>query len=95
MLFRSLVGECGYGKKGIKYSYYKCAAKKRKHGSERCTLKTYRKDDLESLIISHTVQDVLQDDIINYLADRVMEIQAHDTANLRLDQLQKSVLPHT
>ena len=86
-----LVGECGYGKKGIKYSYYKCAAKKRKHGSERCTLKTYRKDDLESLIISHTVQDVLQDDIINYLADRVMEIQAHDTANLRLDQLQKSL----
>ncbi len=81
-----LVGECGYGKKGIRYSYYKCAARKRKHGSDKCTLKTYRKDDLEDLVVYYTINDVLQDDVIEYLADRVMEIQARDTVNLRLEQ---------
>ena len=59
-----LVGECGYGKMGIRYSYYKCAAKKRNKGAEKCTLKTYRKDELEDLIVSHTVNDVLQEDVI-------------------------------
>ena len=82
-----LVGECGYGKKGVRYSYYKCAAKKRKQGSDKCTLKTYRKDDLEDFVVYHTINDVLQDDVIEYLANRVVEIQAKDTANLRLEQL--------
>lgn len=89
-----LVGECGYGKKKVRYSYYKCAAKKRKHGSDKCTLKTYRKDDLEDFVVYHTINDVLQDDVIDYLADRVMEIQARDTVNLRLEQ-HKSALKET
>ena len=81
-----LVGECGYGKKKVRYSYYKCAAKKRKHGSDKCTLRTYRRDELEDFVIHHTINDVLQDDVIQYLADRVIEIQAKDIANVRLDQ---------
>ena len=89
-----LVGECGYGKKKVRYSYYKCAAKKRKNGSDKCTLKTYRKDDLEDFVVYHTINDVLQDDVIEYLADRVMEIQARDTVNLRLEQ-HKSALKET
>ena len=81
------MGEYGYGKKGVKYSYYKCAARKRKHGSDKCTLKTHRKDVLEDFVVLHTINDVLQDDVIAYLADRVMEIQERDTVNLRLEQL--------
>ncbi len=76
-----LVGECGYGKKGVRYSYYKCAAKKRKGGSDKCTLKTYRKDDLESFVITHTINDVLQDDIIDLIAGRVIEIQTKELEN--------------
>lgn len=84
-----LVGECGYGKKGVRYSYYKCMTRKKKTGT--CALKIYRKDELENLVISSTMRDVLRDDVIDYLADRVMEIQAKDTSVLRLEQLQKSL----
>ena len=81
-----LVGECGYGKMGVRYSYYKCATRKRKNTPHKCILKTYRKDKLEDFVIYHTMKDVLQDDIINYLAERVIEIQKKDLSNLKLEQ---------
>ena len=87
-----LVGECGYGKKGTRYSYYKCAAKKRKHGSRECTLKTYRKDELEDFVVYHTVNDVLQDDVIEYLSERVIDLQAKDNTNMRLEQLKTAFI---
>lgn len=86
-----LVGECGYGKTGKRYSYYKCATRKRKNSPERCSLKTYRKDELEDFVVYHTVNDVLQNDIIEYLADRVIEIQANDSSSLRIEQLNSSL----
>lgn len=86
-----LVGECGYGKGGNRYSYYKCAARKRKNGSDKCTLKTYRKDELEDLVVHYTMQDVLQDDVIDFIAERVIEIQARDSVNLHLVQLQNEL----
>ena len=86
-----LVGECGYGKSGQRYSYYKCANKKKKNGSVKCSLKNYRKDDLEDFVVYHTIHDVLQDDVIDYLADKVIEIQARNTVNLNLVSLKKAL----
>lgn len=89
-----LIGESGYGKKKVRYSYYKCAAKKKRNGSGNCTLKTYRKEALEEFVIQHTVNDVLQKDVIEYLATKVVEIHARDTVNLNLEQ-HKSALKET
>ena len=86
-----LVGESGRGKGGTVYHYYKCAQKKRKKGSEKCSLKTMRKDDLEDFIVMHTIDDVLQDDVIDYLADKVVEIQAKNSVNQKLIQLKAAL----
>ncbi len=86
-----LIGESGKGKGGTVYHYYKCAQKKRKNGSNKCSLKTPRKDALENFIVHHTVQDVLQDDIIDYLADKVVEIHKKDSVNQKLIQLKNSL----
>ena len=82
-----LVGECGYGKKGTRYSYYKCATKKRNAGTAKCNLKTYRKHDLEDFVAMHTINDVLSDEMIEYLAERIMTIQCNDDSHLRVKEL--------
>lgn len=86
-----LVGESGHGKGGTVYHYYKCAQRKRKRGSEKCCLKTMRKENLEDFIIMHTINDVLQDDIIDYLADKVIEIQKKNSINQKLIQLKATL----
>lgn len=82
-----LVGESGHGRHGGRYSYYKCATRKRR--GTKCSLKIFKKDYLESIVIDHTIKDVLQDDVIEYIADRVMEIQTKKTKNYTLQGLKK------
>ena len=86
-----LVGESGYGKMGQKYLYYKCGARKKKHGSDKCCLKTLRKDDLEDFVVQHTISDVLQDDVIEYLAENIIEIHQKSDTNERLNLLKSSL----
>lgn len=85
-----MVGESGRGKSGKIYHYYKCAAQKRKGGSD-CTLKTYRKNDLENYVIRCTVQDVLRDDVIDYIADEVVAISKKSDQEQRLASYQASL----
>lgn len=82
-----LVGESGYGRHGGRYTYYKCATRKRR--GSKCQLKIFKKDDLENIVIEHTIKDVLQEDVIEYITDRVMEIQAKSTVNYTLQGLKK------
>lgn len=86
-----LIGESGYGKMKQKYLYYKCAARKRKAGSDKCCLKTMRKDDLENYVVQCTMDDVLQDDVIEYIADKVIEINKKHTVNQKLSQLKSAL----
>lgn len=83
-----LIGESGYGKQGVRYSYYKCSCRKKRHG---CKLPVIRQDALEDLVVEHTLKTVLQDDLINYIADRVMEIQAKNDAAENLKGLKNSL----
>lgn len=80
-----LVGESGYGRHGGRYSYYKCATRKRR--GAKCDLKIFKKEYLEGIVMEHTIKDVLQDDVIEYIADRVMDIQAKSTVNYTLQGL--------
>ncbi|MBR6398818.1 MAG: recombinase family protein [Lachnospiraceae bacterium] len=67
-----LSGETGTGKMGVKYHYYKCRQK-------GCELKPLRQLELEDLVISHTITDVLTDSMIGILTDRIMAIQETET----------------
>lgn len=87
----SLVGESGYGKQGNKYLYYKCSTRKKKGGAKACCLKAIRKDALEDFVVQHTISDVLQDDVIDYIADKVMEINKKHTVNQVLSQLKSAL----
>lgn len=69
---QTLNGETGTGKSGKAYHYYKCG--KKKHGG-KCILRPFPQKDLEDLVIDHTVQDVLTDELIGELTARIMEIQ--------------------
>lgn len=71
----TMVGDSGTGKSGNKFYYYSCRAKKALH---TCKKKSVNKEWLEREIVRLTASVVLQDDVIEYIADRVVEIQQRE-----------------
>lgn len=67
-----LNGESGTSKTGKVYHYYKCG--KKKHGG-KCILKPIPQNQLEDIVIDHTISDVLTDDLIDVLTGKIMEAQ--------------------
>lgn len=59
----------GTGRHGGKYSYYHCRGK---------CIRPIRTDALDDLVLQETIARVLTDDVIEKLADRIMEIQDAD-----------------
>ena len=75
-----LVGESGRGKQGKMYYYYKCRSAKKDHS---CPKHTEKKDWLEEIVVRTTVQKVLTDDNIHFIAVKVMELvekESQDTS---------------
>lgn len=85
----AMVGESGYGKGKTKYSYYKCATRKRR--GHNCSMRTFKKEELEKLVIQHTISDVLQEEVINYITEQILEIQNKRTENSTLHGLKKQL----
>lgn len=73
----AMVGESGTGKSGKKYYYYACVKKKREKACDKGNVK---KDWIEDLVIQRTVMDILQDDVIEQIADRLVELQIKEAA---------------
>lgn len=73
-----LVGESGRGKAGRVYFYYKCGHKKR---GGRCQLKPVRKEKIEELVVTATVEDLLDDATISALAEEILRVQELDLAD--------------
>ena len=67
-----LNGETGTGKSGRSYHYYKCRGAKR---GGNCELKAIPQQKLEEIVISRTISDVLSDDLIESLTDKIMALQ--------------------
>lgn len=65
-----LQGSSGRGKLGTVYYYYRCPKK-------GCT-KPVPKDYLEDLVVRHTCEDILTDDMIEKLTKKIMEIQENE-----------------
>ena len=74
----NMIGDSGTSKGGYRYYYYTCT--RRKHGKD-CKKKSISKDLIENKIIQQTVDIILQDDVIDEIADRVMEIQQKQAAD--------------
>ena len=68
---RILTGEVATDRHKKKHYYYKCPTK-------GCPTKRVRRDWLEALVMQRTLEDVLNDDMIEILVARIMDIQEHE-----------------
>lgn len=69
---KPLVGVSGTGKTGNKWYYYYCQESRAKKG---CTKKPVKRDWLEDLVVKKTIEEVLQQDVIDHIAQKCYEIQ--------------------
>ena len=80
-----MAGESGRSHTGTVHCYYKCGTRKRS-GKEACSLKPVRKEPLEQFVVQTTLEKVLNDRVIDLLADKLLEYQSKE--NTRLPVLQ-------
>ncbi len=81
-----MIGESGKSHTGSIYRYYKCAnAKKRKS----CSKKPVRKQWIEDIVITQLIEILLNDTVVEKLADTVMELQKKE--NIMLPILRKQL----
>ncbi len=74
----TMIGDSGNNRHGNTYYYYSCRAKKTKH---TCNKKSVRKEWLEREVTKLTAQCILRDEVIEYIADRVVEIQEQERSD--------------
>lgn len=72
-----MVGECGTGYKNKTYRYYKCITQKRKHA---CDKKTVNKDYIENLVIKSVMEKIMDDELMDVLADSLYDLQIKENA---------------
>ena len=80
-----MAGESGRSHTGTVHCYYKCGTRKRS-GKEACSLKPVRKEPLEQFVVKTALEKVLNDRVIDLLADKLLEYQSKK--NTRLPVLQ-------
>lgn len=81
-----MVGESGTSQTSRKYHYYKCTnAKKR---PRKCDKKTVKKDWIESLVIKDIMSVLMNDSLMEQLADKLLELQSKENTHLPLLQKQ-------
>lgn len=78
---KPMIGDSGTSKSGTKHYYYTCSTKK--HGGA-CQKKSVRAAVIENEVINTTIQTILQESMLEHIADKVMEFQAMDTESAAL-----------
>ena len=81
-----MVGESGSGRLGTTYHYYKCAS--RKKNPKSCDKATVSKDYIEKLVINNLYRVIFRDDMIEKIADKLMEFQNSEQSSGILESLQ-------
>ncbi len=74
-----MVGESGTSKTSTVYHYYKCVSVKKHNG---CDKKTVRKDWIEDLVINQIEKVLFDDELIERIANMIMEIQGKENTIL-------------
>jgi DNA invertase Pin-like site-specific DNA recombinase len=75
-----MVGECGRGKMGKVYFYYKCANAKRR----KCDKKSAQKAWIEDLAVRHTLEALNDENLVDKVVDTLFEMQNRENVNLPL-----------
>lgn len=79
-------GESGTGKHGERHYYYKCHGKKQRKSV--CHSRNFKKKWLEDFVLMHTSQDVLTDEMIELIADRVLAYQESESVGYAVKSLE-------
>ena len=80
-----MFGESGVSHTGKMYTYYKCAAAKKK---KICDKKAVRKQWLEDLVVNETMKLVEDDASMNAIIAKVMELQNQESTDLPIYEKQ-------
>ena len=80
-----MFGESGVSHTGKMYTYYKCAAAKKK---KTCDKKVVRKQWLEDLVVNETMKLVEDDASMNAIIAKVMELQNQESTDLPIYEKQ-------
>ncbi|MEM5771043.1 MAG: recombinase family protein, partial [Bacillota bacterium] len=74
-----MVGESGTSHTGKFHQYYKCVTAKKKQG---CKKKTVKKDWIENIVVAETLAMLQDDNVLLYIIDTAMELQARENTSL-------------
>lgn len=74
-----MVGESGRSHTGTVHRYYKCSHAKRKKG---CDKKPVKKDWIEDAVIHYIMKIVMDDELIDHIADAILNILAQENSKL-------------
>ena len=80
-----MAGESGTSHTGIVHRYYKCVSVKYHRGCEK---KTVRKEWIEELVISHIMKIIFDDELMDRLADALLEHLNKENTSLPILQKQ-------
>ena len=83
-----MVGESGYGRLGVMYHYYACAAHKKSHS---CPKRNERMESLESYVIRRTVEYVLAPDNARKIAAAVVAEYNREFSDNRVESMERAV----
>jgi len=82
-----MAGESGTGNSGKKHYYYKCSHAKNKR---TCDKKAVKKDWIENIVFTATMELLNNQNMINYLVDTLFDIRSRESTELPLLQQQLS-----
>ena len=88
-----MVGESGKSHTGTVHRYYKCSHAKRKMG---CDKKPVKKDWIEDAVIHYIMKIVMDDELIDHIADAILNILAQENSklpqlNVRLKEIETGI----
>lgn len=83
------VGDSGTSSNKKTYYYYTCINRKLKKG--KCKTKSIRKDLLEKAVFDITKECILDDDVIDFISERIEEIQSEKKTSKSLPNLENEL----
>lgn len=85
---KHMMGTSGTARSGALHYYYACQGKKEK---PRCTKKNVRRDDVEQAVARMIRQYILQDDVMEWLADTLINYQKEHSKHGELSLLEEQL----
>jgi hypothetical protein len=83
-----MVGVAGTGKSGAKHYYYVC---QKRRAEKSCRKENVVRDWIEQVVVDATLDAVLQDDVIEWVADQVMAYQEREGNSAQLLSLREQL----